>query len=273
MDLTQRIMEAGRALNNLLPDNTEDAIILGSGLGILADSLSNRRDIPFSAIDGMHVPRTEGHKGMFYAGDLDGVPILMMSGRMHLYDGLGLGAVTYPVRVMKAAGIRRLVITNAAGAINPGFSPGSLMMITDHLNLTGTNPLWGDNLDAFDPRFPDSTDIWTERLRDVCRAVSDQQGIPLQEGVYAWWSGPTYETPAEIRMIGILGADAVGMSSVPEALVASHMGMDVLGLSVLSNKASGLGEGTLSHGDVLEKASEVSGNVLALVRGCLARFV
>jgi purine-nucleoside phosphorylase len=273
MDMTQRIMEAGRSLKNLLPDNTEDAIILGSGLGILADSLSRRQDIPFSAIDGMHVPKTEGHKGMFYAGYLEGVPTLMMSGRMHLYDGLGLGPVAYPVRVMKAAGIRRLVITNAAGAINRTFAPGTIMMITDHLNLTGTNPLMGDNLDTFGPRFPDATDIWTERLRDVCRDVSDRKGIPLQEGVYAWWSGPTYETPAEIRMIGMLGADAVGMSSVPEALVASHMGMELLGLSVLSNKASGLGTGTLSHEDVLEKASRAAGDVLDLVRGCLARFV
>lgn len=241
-------------------------LILGSGLGSLTDEITERVEIPFEHIPHFAKPTVEGHHGKLVIGKLDGVIVAGLSGRYHYYEGYPLSVVTYPVRILKLLGVEQLILTNACGAVNMEFKPGELMLITDHLNLTFYNPLIGKNLDELGPRFPDASEIYSKHLRDIARQSAKKLNIKLQEGVYAWWTGPSYETPAEIKMIRILGGDAIGMSTVPEALVASHMGMNVLGISCLTNMASGILPQKLSHQEVLDVAKEVKTSFQTLVK-------
>jgi len=249
--------------------NPKIGLILGSGLGVLADEMEDAVRIPFESIPYFMKPTAEGHQGELVVGKLQGVEVVILNGRYHYYEGYTLQQVTFPVRVMKLLGVETLILTNACGAVNRNFKPGELMVIKDHINLTANNPLIGSNVDFFGPRFPDASEIYTKNLRDIAKKVAEKNNIKLNEGVYTWWTGPSYETPAEIKMISVLGGDAVGMSTVPEALVASHAGMNVLGISCLTNMASGILPQKLSHQEVLDVAKQVRASFSQLIKDIL----
>ena len=250
----------------------EIAITLGSGLGDLAERLDAPLTIPYKEIPHFPVSTVSGHKGQFVCGKLGGKEVLCMQGRFHYYEGYDLKQVTMPVRVMKLLGIDSLLVTNAAGGINTGFHAGTLMLIEDHLNLTGENPLIGENLDAFGDRFFDMTVAYDKEYRTLAKATAEELNIPLATGVYAWLTGPNFETPAEIRYLRTIGADAVGMSTVPEVLVARHSGIRVLGISCITNLAAGMTDNTLSHEEVKETADRVQNEFIRLVTGIVSRM-
>jgi len=252
--------------------NPKIGLILGSGLGVLTEEIENAVKIPFEHIPFFTKPTAEGHKGELVIGKLGGVDVVALSGRYHYYEGLTLQQVTFPVRVMKLLGVERLILTNACGAVNESFKPGEIMLIEDHINLVSNNPLIGKNQDDFGPRFPDATEIYTKKLREIAIQEATLLNLKIQQGVYAWWTGPSYETPAEIKMIRRLGADAVGMSTVPEALVASHAGIEVLGLSCLTNMASGILPQKLSHQEVLDVALHVREKFSLLVKNIVKKI-
>lgn len=235
------------------------ALILGSGLGGFADHLSERVRIPYSEIPGFPHASVPGHKGELVMGTLHGVPVLCMNGRFHYYEGYSMEELGFPIHVLCAMGVETLILTNAAGGIREDFMPGTLMLLSDHLKLSLDSPLRGKNDDSLGTRFFDVSDCYNKALRTLAHATAKELGIPLCEGVYAYMGGPNYETPAEIKMLCTLGADAVGMSTVPEALAAVHDGMRVLGISLITNQAAGMGEAPLSHEEVThagERASE-----------------
>lgn len=248
------------------------AVILGSGLGAFVESLAERVIIPYHEIP--HFPHSTviGHAGQLVFGVIDRVPVVVMQGRFHYYEGYDLDQVTFPVRVLGLLGVRRLIVTNAAGGINQQFRPGSFMLIRDHINLMGANPLRGPNDERFGPRFPDMTSAYSATLGEIARQAAREAGIPLEEGVYVAVSGPSYETPAEIRMLRTLGADAVGMSTVPEVIVARQMGLEVLGLSVIANLAAGVLDRPLDHEEVLEAAERVGPLLTDLLRRIVVRL-
>ena len=233
------------------------AIILGSGLGGFADGLTGATAIPYAELPGFPRSSVAGHAGRLVLGAVGGVEVVAMQGRVHFYEGYTAAQVGFPARVLCALKPKALVLTNAAGGINLGFKVGDLMAITDHLNLSGMNPLIGHNDERLGPRFPDMSHAWTPALLQTLRECAKAESVPLREGVYAQLSGPAYETPAEIRMLRTLGADAVGMSTVPEVLVASHMGIPVAGISCITNLAAGIGTSPLSHAEVSETADQV----------------
>ena len=257
MDITMQITAAADYIRSRTSLQPEIGLILGSGLGDYADTLENTVHIPFGDIPGFPVPTVAGHSGALVIGTKCSKTVAVAQGRIHYYEGLPQQVITLPVRVMAALGVKTLVLTNACGGINTNFRPGDLMLISDHINFSGANPLIGPNLDAFGPRFPDMSDLYTASLRRCIRENAAAAGIPLQEGVYAMYSGPNYETPAEIRMFRILGADTVGMSTVPEALVAGHCGMQVVGVSCVTNMAAGVLPRKLNHAEVMETAARV----------------
>jgi len=257
MTLQEKITAAADYLLNQISLRPQIALVLGSGLGDYADTLEDRVKIPYSQIPNFPQPTVEGHTGAFVFGKKAGKAVVVAQGRVHFYEGLPMQEITLPIRVLAALGVKQLVLTNAAGGVNTSFHPGDLMLISDHINYSGMNPLIGPNLDAFGPRFPDMSDLYTADLRAAIREAAKEAGIPLQEGVYAMYSGPNYETPAEIRMFRVLGADAVGMSTVPEALVAGHCGMQVVGVSCVTNMAAGVLPLKLDHSDVMESAARV----------------
>lgn len=232
-------------------------LVLGSGLGDYVDSLEDTVRIPFADIPGFPVPTVPGHCGAMVFGKKNGRSVVALQGRIHYYEGLPQQEITIPIRVLAALGVKTVVLTNACGGVNLDFKPGDLMLISDHINFSGANPLIGPNLDMFGPRFPDMSDLYTLSLRGKIKEAALSAGISLQEGVYAMYSGPNYETPAEIRMFRILGADAVGMSTVPEALVAGQCGMEVVGISCVTNMAAGVLPVKLSHAEVIETAAKV----------------
>lgn len=232
-------------------------LVLGSGLGDYADSLEQSVRIPYGEIPNFPQPTVEGHTGAFVFGIKEGKEVVVAQGRVHYYEGLPMQEITLPVRVLAAIGVKTLVLTNAAGGVNLSYKPGTLMMISDHINLSGANPLIGPNLDQFGPRFPDVSDLYTASLRHAIRQKAAAEGIPLEEGVYLMCSGPNYETPAEIRAFRALGADAVGMSTVPEALVAGHSGLQVVGVSCITNMAAGVLPMKLDHSEVIQTAAMV----------------
>jgi purine-nucleoside phosphorylase len=236
-------------------------IVLGSGLGPVAESLGIESTLPYSSIPGMHSATVPGHAGRFVLVRIDGVPVLIAQGRSHLYEGLSAAQVTAQVRVMHDIGVRTLVLTNAAGAIHPGFAVGELMVLSDHLNLTGTSPLIGG------PHFKDMTELYSKSLRAQLHAIARRSGIPLHEGVYAGLIGPQYETPAEIRMLRTLGADAVGMSTVLEAIQARALDIEVAGISTLTNWAAGITDASLNHEEVMAAGNAVVAQLTSLVRG------
>ncbi|NSL50446.1 purine-nucleoside phosphorylase [Calidifontibacillus erzurumensis] len=240
--------------------------ILGSGLGVFADEIVNPVKISYDEIPGFPVSTVEGHKGQLVIGALEGVPVVAMQGRFHFYEGYSLDKVTFPVRVMKLIGVEKLVVTNAAGGINTSFEPGDLMLITDHINNMGKNPLIGPNDDAFGVRFPDMSISYCKQMRDKARQVAHNMGLALKEGIYVANTGPSYETPAEIRMLRKIGGDAVGMSTVPEVIVARHAGMNVLGISCISNMAAGILDQPLSHDEVIETTEKAKERFLMFVK-------
>jgi purine-nucleoside phosphorylase len=245
------------------------ALILGSGLGDFADSLTDKVVVPYEELP--HFPRSSvpGHAGRLVLGTRDGQPVMAMQGRVHFYEGYAPWQVAFPARVLCNFRPRALVVTNAAGGINLRFKVGELMAITDHLNLSGWNPLVGANDEQLGPRFPDMSHAYDPRLLALLKACAKKENIALAEGVYAQLSGPSYETPAEIRMLRTLGADAVGMSTVPEVIVASHMGVKVAGVSCITNFAAGIGKEPLSHEEVAQTANQVKDVFMRL----LGRFV
>jgi purine-nucleoside phosphorylase len=258
-------------LRDRLPQAPEVFGVLGSGLGFLADSLEDRVEIPFGEIPGFPSAAVAGHSGRMVFGGLEGRAVLLQAGRFHAYEGHPLPLVVAPVRLAAELGAGVFLVTNAAGGANPAFGPGTLMLIRDHLNLMGQNPLVGAGVEG-EPRFPDMTHAYDPELRALARTTAAALRIPLEEGVYAAVSGPSYETPAEVRMIGLLGGDAVGMSTVPEVIVARARGMRVLGLSLITNPGAGISPTPLSHAEVLEAGREAAPRFERLVRGVLARL-
>ena len=258
MNITERILAAAAYIRGQVTMRPTIGLILGSGLGDFADTLEDAVKIPYSRIPNFPVPSIAGHSGALVFGKKCGREVVVMQGRIHYYEGLPQQEITLPVRVLAALGVKTIVLTNACGGVNMRFTPGDLMLISDHINLSGGNPLIGPNLDAFGPRFPDMSDLYTASLRAAIREKAAEAGIPLQEGVYGMYSGPNYETPAEIRMYRVLGADTVGMSTVPEALVAGHCGMQVIGISCITNMAAGILPVKLNHAEVTETANRVA---------------
>lgn len=248
------------------------ALILGSGLGSLAEGMADALIIPYAELPGWPTPMVEGHAGRLLIGYLEGQAVMVMQGRAHYYEGYSMAQATLPVRVMQRLGMEILIVTNAAGAINPDFSPGDIMLITDHLGLAamaGLNPLVGPNLNEFGPRFPDMSQAYDARLCALARQVAAERGIVLREGVYVGLSGPSFETPAELRFLRLIGADAVGMSTVAEVIVARHGGMRVLGFSGISNKADLDGSTATTHEEVLAAGRILAPKLENLLRGVL----
>jgi purine-nucleoside phosphorylase len=247
-------------------------LILGTGLGGLADTIQNETIIPYRELPDWPVSTVVGHTGKLVIGDLEGFPVLAMQGRIHFYEGYTMQQVTMPVRVMQRLGIKILIVTNAAGAIHPDFVPGDVMLITDNLNLagmSGLNPLIGPNLDEFGPRFPDMSQAYDRQLCDLARKVAREGNLLLREGVYVGLSGPSFESPADLRFLRIAGADVVGMSTVSEVIVARHGGTRVLGFSGISNKANLDGSTITSHEEVLDAGRLITPKLETLVRGIL----
>jgi len=257
MDITARINAAADYIRSQISIRPAIGLVLGSGLGDFAGTLEEPIRIPYREIPNFPVPTVPGHSGALVFGRKCGQDVVVLQGRIHYYEGLSQQEITLPIRVLAALGVKTLVLTNACGGVNLSFRPGDLMLICDHINFSGSSPLLGPNLDAFGPRFPDMSDLYTASLRAAIKEAAQAHGIALQEGVYAMYPGPNYETPAEIRMFRILGADTVGMSTVPEALVAGHCGMQVVGISCVTNMAAGVLPVKLSHAEVIETADRV----------------
>jgi purine-nucleoside phosphorylase len=267
-----RVQQTAAWLRERRPGETDVAIVLGSGLGGFADGLTSAAAIPYSEIPNWPMTTVVGHAGRLVFGTQHGRTVIALSGRVHFYEGHPMQTVTFATRVLGALGVKILILTNAAGGINLAYAPGTLMLIADHLNLMGTNPLVGPNDERFGPRFPDMTAVYSPRLRGVARAAAAALGQQLAEGIYVALHGPSYETPAEIRFLRSIGADAVGMSTVPEAIVARHMGLEVLGVSCITNAAAGVLPQPLDHNEVMEVASRVRGRFSALLEGILERL-
>jgi purine-nucleoside phosphorylase len=272
MSAASDVQAAAAAVRSAIqPRAPRVAIVLGSGLGFLGDLVEDAVRVKYSAIPGFPEPGVIGHKGELIAGTLDGVSVLAQSGRFHLYEGHAPSVAGLPVRVFHALGIRTVLLTNAAGGIRRTFRPGSLMLIADHLNMMGANPLTGHVVEG-DERFPDMSDPYDSDLRLLARTVAADERIPLEEGVYAAMLGPSYESKAEIEMLKRIGADAVGMSTVPEVIAARARGMKCIGISTITNAAAGLGGATLSHAEVLETADRVKDDLARLIRGILKKL-
>ena len=265
--ISRTVAEAADYLRARLPGTPDLALVLGSGLGELADEIESPVCIPYGEIPHFPVSTAPGHAGRFVCGRLNGRLVLCMQGRFHYYEGHDMAAIALPVRVLKALGCKALILTNAAGGVNWDFSVGDFMLITDHINFMGANPLRGQNDDSIGPRFCDMTHVYTPELQQVARQVAAAQGLTLQQGVYLGYMGPSFETPAEIRAFRTLGADAVGMSTVPEAIAASHCGLPVLGLSLITNMAAGMAGKRLSGDEVIEIANQRGPVFQGLVRG------
>jgi purine-nucleoside phosphorylase len=248
------------------------AVVLGSGLGAFADELRGATSIAYDDIPGWPRSTAIGHAGRLVFGSLDGVDIAVMSGRSHLYEGYDSGRITFGLRVLKTLGAQSVVLTNAAGGINLAYQQGALVLISDHINLQGVNPLAGANLDELGPRFPDMTEAYSPAHRRIAKEAAAQLGVDLQEGVYAAMLGPSYETPAEIRFLKVIGADLVGMSTVPETIVANHMGMKVLAISVVTNMAAGILNRKINHEEVLETGARVRGTLIQLLKKVIPRL-
>lgn len=248
----------------------ELAVVLGSGLGGYEEKLEDAVFIPYQDIPGFPLSTVAGHAGRFAVGTLFGKRVMVMCGRFHSYEGYEMGLVTMPVRVMRLLGVKTLILTNAAGGVNEGFKPGDLMLIEDYLNFSGRNPLRGPNMEEFGPRFPDMSEAYAPALRECALRAAEKLGLSLQKGVYCWFNGPTYETPAEIRMARVLGADAVGMSTVPETIVAHHAGMKVLGISTITNMAAGIKKEKINHAEVMEIGRRVKSDFTRLMDQIIA---
>jgi purine-nucleoside phosphorylase len=263
------------AIRVRLPETPRVGLILGSGLGGLAESVGESVVIPYAELPNWPVSTVPGHHGQLVIGRLEDQNVLVMQGRTHFYEGYSMAQITLPVRVMQRLGIEIIIVTNAAGGVNPNFQPGELMLITDHLNMigmAGSSPLRGPNLDVFGPRFPDMSQAYDRELSALARKVAQENGIVLHEGVYAGLAGPSFETPADLRFLRGIGVDAVGMSTVPEVTVARHGGTRVLGVSGISNKANLDGNTVTTHEEVLEAGKKIVPQLTGLLRGVLQRL-
>jgi purine-nucleoside phosphorylase len=266
MDLYSRAEHAARTINARAKVDAKVALVLGSGLGAFADEFENPVAIPYQDIPGFVSSTAVGHAGQLVVGAVGTVPVIAMQGRVHYYEGYSLEEVTFPIRTFKLLGIDTLILTNAAGGIDVQLSQGALMVISDHLNLMGVNPLRGPNEDRFGARFPDMSEVYSRDLQEKVVAAAHDLGITVRRGVYAALSGPSYETPGEIHMLRGLGADAVGMSTVPEAIVARHMNLKVLGISCITNMAAGISEDPINHEEVIETGQRVRETFTQLLR-------
>lgn len=266
MSITDTIEAAVKAVRKKTDIVPEVAMVLGSGLGSLADEVTNAVEVPFSEIPGFAVSTVHGHVGALVLGYLEGRPVAVLRGRVHFYEGYPMERIVLPVRMMHALGAKTLVVTNASGGINPSFKVGDLMLMRDHINLMGTNPLIGPNDDKLGPRFPPMSGAYCQELQDLARSVAAKNNFTLAEGVYCALTGPSYETPAEIHMLSVLGADAVGMSTAPETIAAVHCGMRVLGISCITNVLHN-GPSKDNHESVLKAAAEAHPRFVNLVRG------
>jgi purine-nucleoside phosphorylase len=266
------IDQASDFLRKALDPVPDVAVVLGSGLGDFAEGLADPKVLAYAQIPNWPVSSVVGHAGRLVAGRVGGRRVIALSGRSHFYEGHTMDAVTFGTRVLGHLGVKTLILTNAAGGINTRFSSGVLMLIDDHINFMGINPLVGTNDDRFGVRFPDMSEVYSARLRGLAADVAQGMGLPLEHGVYVGLDGPSYETPAEIRAFRVLGADAVGMSTVPEAIVARHMRIEVLGISCITNMAAGVLPQPLVHDEVMETARRVRGGFIALLEGIIGRL-
>jgi purine-nucleoside phosphorylase len=268
-DMVEETAAAIRSRCGALP---ETAVVLGSGLGDFAGTLLDAISTGYEELPHWPSSKVVGHAGQLVIGNVGGKRIAALSGRVHFYEGHDLATVVFATRVMGRLGVRRMILTNAAGGINTGFAQGALMIIDDHINMLGSNPLVGVNDDRFGSRFPDMSEVYSRRLRDIADAAARARGVPVSHGVYVAVHGPSYETPAEIRFFRTIGADAVGMSTVPEAIAARHMGLEVLGISCITNMAAGVLPQPLVHDEVMATARRVRGSFIALLEGVIERF-
>ena len=268
----ERVDEAAAAVRARCGDPPDVAIVLGSGLGDFAGSLTDAVVAPYETLPHWPRSRVVGHAGRLVVGRTAGKRVAALSGRVHVYEGHPMATVVFAVRVMARLGVKALILTNAAGGINTDFGQGALMVIDDHINLMGSNPLIGPNDERMGPRFPDMSVVYSRRLRGLADAAAGAAGIAVRHGIYVAVHGPSYETPAEIRAFRALGADAVGMSTAPEAIAARHMGMEVLGLSCITNMAAGVLDQPLVHDEVMETARRVRGSFIALLEGVIGRL-
>ncbi|HEX2998209.1 MAG TPA: purine-nucleoside phosphorylase [Anaerolineales bacterium] len=272
----EQIDQAADAIRKRTSYRPRVGLILGSGLNSLADSVKEPDILPYADLPNWPVSTVEGHVGQLVIGELEGQPVLVMQGRIHFYEGYSMSQVTLPVRVMLRLGLEMMFVTNAAGGVNPDFAPGDVMLITDHLKLvgmTGANPLMGPNIDELGPRFPDMSQAYDRKLMETARQVAGRENISLREGVYCALSGPSFEGPADLRFLRIAGADAVGMSTVPEVIVARHGGMRVLGFSGISNKANLDGSTVTTHQEVIEAGKVITPKNGKDHPGCIARLI
>ena len=269
---SDRVEEAAAFLRTQVGDPPRIAIVLGSGLGAFAESLGTPTTVPYGRIPHWPASRVVGHAGTLVAGTAAGKRILALSGRVHFYEGHDMATLTFATRVLGRLGVKALILTNAAGGINLRFGQGALMVIDDHINFLGTNPLIGPNDDRFGLRFPDMSDTYSTRLRGLADEAAHASGVPVEHGVYIAVTGPSYETPAEIRAFRTLGADAVGMSTIPEAIVARHMGIEVLGISCISNMAAGILPQPVTAEEVIETTSRVRDQFIALLEAIIGRL-
>ena len=272
MGYYEQVKEAADAVRSRIPEVPDLAIVLGSGLGDFANSLTDAVSMPYDTLPHWPVSRVIGHEGRLVVGKTRRKRIAALAGRSHLYEGHSVQTATFAIRALGLLGVKRLILTNAAGGINTTFSQGALMVIDDHINLMGANPLVGPNEDRFGPRFPDMTDLYSSRLRAIADRAGQAINLPVPHGVYVALLGPSYETPAEIRYLRTIGADAVGMSTVPEAIVARHMGIEVLGISCITNMAAGVLPQPLRHEEVMETARRVRGQFIALLEGIIEQL-
>ena len=278
ISIFDRSQTSARYIREQLSGEIDVAVVLGSGLGAFAESLAESLIIPYEEIPDFARSTVEGHAGRLVVGKVAGVngqpakTVAAMQGRFHYYEGYSLDEVTLPIRAFSALGVRSLVLTNAAGGINPEFKAGSLMLITDHINLMLASPLRGQHDHRLGERFPDMTEVYSRHYRQLAAEAAAEMGLKLEQGIYLALRGPNYETPAEVRMLRILGADAVGMSTVPEAIVARQMGMQTLGISLITNAAAGVAEGPIDHEDVMQMGERVAGQFSELLRRFIVRL-
>lgn len=268
----EKLLKCYKSFQEKIDFKPEIAIVLGSGLGAFGDQIQVEQTLSYHELEGFPVSTVKGHKGQFLFGYIGEVPVVLMQGRVHFYEGYTISDVVLPIRLMKLMGAHTLFLTNASGGINPAFHPGGLMMLTDHVSIFAPNPLIGENIEELGTRFPDMSQVYDLELQKILTDTAAENGIELFEGVYAQLTGPSFESPAEIRMLGKLGVDAVGMSTVVEAIVANHMGMRICGVSCISNMAAGISENPLTHEEVQEAADQAAPQFEKLVKEAVKKM-
>lgn len=268
----EKLLKCYKSFQEKIDFKPEIAIVLGSGLGAFGDQIQVEQTLSYHELEGFPVSTVKGHKGQFLFGYIGEVPVVLMQGRVHFYEGYTISDVVLPIRLMKLMGAHTLFLTNASGGINPAFHPGGLMMLTDHVSIFAPNPLIGENIEELGTRFPDMSQVYDLELQKILTDTAEENGIELFEGVYAQLTGPSFESPAEIRMLGKLGVDAVGMSTVVEAIVANHMGMRICGVSCISNMAAGISENPLTHEEVQEAADQAAPQFEKLVKEAVKKM-